>query len=51
MSVIPRSARLFAEPAELHNGDRMSREDFHRLYEQAPKHFKAELIGGMVHVA
>lgn len=28
----------------------MSREEFHRLYEQAPPDFKAELIGGVVHV-
>jgi Uma2 family endonuclease len=29
----------------------MSREEFHRLYECAPNHFKAELIGGIVYVA
>ncbi len=38
-------------PVELHSGDRMSREEFHRLYEQAPKDFRAELIGGIVYVA
>ena len=36
---------------ELHSGDRMTREEFHCLYEQTPKHFKAELIGGIVYVA
>jgi len=36
---------------ELQNGDRMSREEFHRLYEQTPEGFKAELIGGIVYVA
>jgi Uma2 family endonuclease len=36
---------------ELQNGDRMSREEFHRLYEQTPDGFKAELIGGVVYVA
>jgi Uma2 family endonuclease len=36
---------------ELQNGDRMNREEFHRLYEQTPEGFKAELIGGIVYVA
>jgi Uma2 family endonuclease len=36
---------------ELYNGDRMNREEFHRLYEQTPEGFKAELIGGIVYVA
>jgi Uma2 family endonuclease len=36
---------------ELQNGDCMSREEFHRLYEQTPEGFKAELIGGIVYVA
>src|SRR5687768_3808789 len=40
------------EPSEvLRSGDRMTREEFHRLYEQTPEHFKAELIGGIVYVA
>ncbi len=38
-------------PVELYSGDRMSREEFHRLYEQTPEDFKAELIGGIVYVA
>ncbi len=38
-------------PVELYNGDRMNREEFHRLYEHAPADFKAELIGGTVYVA
>ncbi len=37
--------------AELYSGDRMSRAEFHRLYEQTPEDFKAELIGGIVYVA
>lgn len=45
VGLLPRS------PVELYNGDRMSREEFHRLYEQAPPDFKAELIGGTVYVA
>ncbi|HEY2587106.1 MAG TPA: Uma2 family endonuclease [Tepidisphaeraceae bacterium] len=36
---------------ELHSGDRMTREEFHRIYEQMPENFKAELIGGIVYVA
>lgn len=36
---------------ELRNGDRMTREEFHRLYEQMPENFRAELVGGIVYVA
>ena len=36
---------------QLHNGDRMSRAEFHRLYEKTPEGFKAELVGGIVYVA
>jgi Uma2 family endonuclease len=32
-------------------GDRMSRTEFHSLYLETPKHFKAELIHGVVYVA
>ena len=35
---------------ELHAGDRMSRAEFHRIYSLIPEDFKAELIGGVVHV-
>ena len=37
--------------AELQNGDQMTREEFHRAYENTPEDFKAELIGGIVYVA
>jgi Uma2 family endonuclease len=40
-----------AAPPELHSGDRMTREEFHRIYEKMPEDFKAELIGGTVYVA
>lgn len=40
-----------AEPMELHTGDRMTREEFHRIYERMPEDFHAELIGGIVYVA
>src|ERR1700733_68166 len=36
---------------ELQSGDRMTRAEFHRIYERMPKHFRAELIGGIVFVA
>jgi Uma2 family endonuclease len=36
---------------ELHSGDHMTREEFHRIYERMPENFKAELIGGIVYVA
>jgi len=37
--------------AELHSGDRMSAEEFQRIYRLMPEDFKAELIGGTVYVA
>jgi Uma2 family endonuclease len=36
---------------ELQSGDRMTREEFHRIYKRMPKDFKAELVGGIVYVA
>ncbi len=39
------------ERLELHTGDRMTREEFHRVYEVMPEDFKAELIGGIVYVS
>ena len=36
---------------ELNSGDHMTRAEFHRIYEQMPEDFKAELIGGIVYVA
>jgi Uma2 family endonuclease len=39
------------EVTELHTGDRMTRQEFHRIYEKMPADFKAELIGGIVYVA
>ncbi|HEX6987107.1 MAG TPA: Uma2 family endonuclease [Planctomycetaceae bacterium] len=38
-------------PPELYDGARMDRETFHRLYQRTPEGFKAELIGGAVHMA
>jgi hypothetical protein len=36
--------------SELVTGDRMSREEFHRIYAATPDAFHAELIGGIVYV-
>jgi Uma2 family endonuclease len=47
---VARKTRPIDYPA-LHSGDRMTREEFHRAYEQTPEDFKAELIGGIVFVA
>src|SRR3984957_1393066 len=48
------SATRRTPPAEypvLHTGDRMTRDEFHRAYEQMPEKFRAELIGGVVYVS
>lgn len=39
------------ERLEMYNGDRMTQAEFHRIYSQMPKNFRAELIGGIVYVA
>lgn len=39
------------EVAELHSGDHMTQQEFHRIYEKMPPNFRAELIGGIVYVA
>ena len=39
------------EKLELHTGDRMTQPEFHRICEQMPESFSAELIGGIVYVA
>jgi hypothetical protein len=31
---------------ELHSGDKMTQEEFHRIYSQMPEDFQAELVGG-----
>src|SRR5205085_8795969 len=35
----------------LRTGDRMSAEEFHCVYLEAPEDFRAELVGGVVYVA
>jgi Uma2 family endonuclease len=42
---VPYTKRDWFEP-----GDRMDQRTFHRIYEQMPEDFKAELIGGIVYV-
>src|SRR5262245_47183796 len=51
MSTLRQSRRNAPPPPELHSGDRMTQKEFHRIYQMMPKHFKAELIGGIVYVA
>lgn len=36
---------------ELHSGDRMTQEEFHRIYSRMPEDYQAELVGGVVFVA
>jgi Uma2 family endonuclease len=51
MATVPRPNVPDAEVPELHNGDHMTQPEFHRIYEQMPEDFRAELIGGIVFVA
>ena len=51
MSTISRPTIPQGERLELHTGDRMTREEFHRIHQQMPADVKAELIGGIVYVA
>jgi Uma2 family endonuclease len=51
MATAARITTQVKEPVELCNGDHMTRAEFHRIYEQMPPDFKAELIGGIVYVA
>lgn len=37
--------------AVLESGDQLTQAEFHRLYQQTPEDFRAELIGGIVYVA
>jgi hypothetical protein len=51
MATVSRKVSSEEEPLELHNGDLMTRAEFHRIYERMPEDFRAELIGGIVYVA
>jgi Uma2 family endonuclease len=37
-------------PIELRSGDRLTRKEFHRLYEETAEDFRAQLVGGIVYV-
>lgn len=50
MSTLETPLAMTRAPIDLQNGDKMTREEFHRAYEQAPRNFRAELIGGVVYV-
>src|SRR5947209_11403966 len=47
----PTMATADVERLEMYNGDRMTQPEFHRIYEQMPENFRAELVGGIVYVA
>ena len=51
MATVLEQTETLAPRMELHNGDRMPRQEFHRLYEKMPDDIKAELIGGIVYMA
>ena len=59
MSLTGRQSSLTSSPASmrpprattLESGDRLSRAEFHRRYEQASPHLKAELVEGVVYVS
>jgi Uma2 family endonuclease len=51
MTTVPRSSHPRAEVPDLNSGDRMTREEFHRIYSQMPEGFRAELVEGIVYVA
>ncbi len=38
-------------PDQMQSGDRMTRAEFHRIYEKMPESFRAELVGGIVYVS
>src|SRR5437868_6429961 len=50
MATASRRTVPLREPLALHNGDHMTQAEFHRLYEQTPPDFRAELVGGIVFV-
>lgn len=51
MTTLSASPPIPREPLVLANGERMNRREFHRLYQAAPEHLRAELVGGVVYMA
>ena len=50
-STVPPAAHpTVTEPPTLRPGDRMTRAEFHRIYELQPEHVRAELIEGIVYM-
>src|SRR5258708_39637330 len=47
MSTVSTTARF----PSFDNGDRMTRAEFHYIYDKMPDDFRAELVGGVVYVA
>ena len=51
MASVAGDSSTHVDKPELHTGDRMTREEFHRVYLDMPADFEAELVGGIVYVA
>lgn len=51
MTTVSQPSSPAAEQPELHSGDLMTQEEFHRIYSQMPEGFRAELVEGIVYVA
>lgn len=47
MTTAAKTLPLPGQPLELCTGDQMTQEEFHKIYEQMPAGFRAELIGGL----
>lgn len=50
MAIVPKDKSRHLSGDWLHNGDCLTQPEFHRLYEQMPENFKAELLDGVVFV-
>lgn len=51
MTTAERIRAVPSDVRQLRNGDRMDANTFHRIYLDTPEDFRAELVGGIVHVA
>jgi len=51
MASVADDSSTHVDKPELHTGDRMTREEFHRIYLDMPAEFEAELVGGIVYAA
>lgn len=51
MTAAERLRNVPPDVRQLRNGDRMNAEEFHRIYRDSDEDYRAELVGGIVHVA